>query len=180
MITAFNGKKPRIGKNVFIAPTATIIGDVEIKDNSSVWYGAVLRGDTESIKVGRRTNIQENCTVHADPGKPVRIGDRVTVGHNAVVHGCTVEDDSLIGINAVVLNGARIRFGSIIGAGAVVKEGQVIGPCQLAIGIPAGIDKNLGADIVEMHKRRAIRYATLAREHRRIRVVQEAGHDNDS
>ena len=180
MIIALDGKKPKIGKNVFIAPTATIIGDVEIHDDSSVWYGAVLRGDTDSIKVGYSTNIQDNRTIHADPGKPARIGDRVTVGHNAVVHGCTVEDDSLIGINAVVLNGARIRSGSIVGAGAVVKEGQVIGPCQLATGIPAAIKKDLTASIVEKHKKRAIKYADTARQHRQIRAKQEPIHDDDS
>jgi carbonic anhydrase/acetyltransferase-like protein (isoleucine patch superfamily) len=180
MITAFNGKTPRIGKNVFIAPTATIIGDVEIQDNSSIWYGAVLRGDTEAITVGSNTNIQDNCTVHADPGRPARIGDRVTVGHNAVVHGCTVGDDSLIGINAVVLNGARIGSGAIIGAGAVVKEGQVIGPCQLAMGVPAAVKKDLGADIVESHKDRAHHYATLARQYRQMGATQDRSHDNDS
>lgn len=180
MIIAFNGKKPKIGKNVFIAPTATIIGDVEIQDNSSVWYGAVLRGDVASIKVGCSTNIQDNCTVHADPGKPARIGDRVTVGHNAVVHGCTVEDDSLIGINTVVLNRARIRSGSIVAAGAVVKEGQIIGPCQLAAGIPAEIKKDLAVDIVEKHKKRAIRYAKTAREHRHTPEKQESSHDDNS
>jgi len=180
MIMAFNGKKPKIGKNVFIAPTATIIGDVEIQDNSSVWYGAVLRGDTDSIKVGCNTNIQDNCTVHADPGKPVRIGDRVTVGHNVVVHGCTVENDSLIGINAVVLNSARVRSGSIVGAGAVVKEGQVIGPCQMATGIPASIKKDLAAGIIETHKKRALKYASAARRHRQVHAVQEPSHVNDS
>lgn len=180
MIIGFNGKTPKIGGNVFIAPTATIIGDVEIQDNSSIWYGAVLRGDTEAIKVGRNTNIQDNCTVHADPGRPAIIGDRVTVGHNAVVHGCTVEDDSLIGINAVVLNGARIGSGAIIGAGAVVKEGQVIGPCQLAMGVPAVVKKDLGADIVESHKDRALHYAALAGQYRQMGETQDRSHDNDS
>ncbi len=180
MIIGFNGKTPKIGKNVFIAPTATIIGDVEIQDNSSIWYGAVLRGDTEAIKVGRNTNIQDNCTVHADPGWPAIIGDRVTVGHNAVVHGCTVEDDSLIGINAVVLNGVRIGSGAIIGAGAVVKERQVIGPYQLAMGVPAAVKKDLGADIVESHKNRALHYATLAGQYRQMGEAQDRSNDNDS
>ncbi|OQY03390.1 MAG: gamma carbonic anhydrase family protein [Desulfobacteraceae bacterium 4572_123] len=180
MIMAYNGKTPKIGKNVFIAPTAMIIGDVVIQDNSSVWYGAVLRGDTDSIKVGCDTNIQDNCTVHADPGKPARIGDRVTVGHNAVVHGCTVEDDSLIGINAVVLNKALIKSGSIVGAGALVKEGQVIGPCQLATGIPAAIKKDLATGIIETHKKRALKYADTARQHRQIHAIQEPSHDSDS
>ncbi|MBW2591926.1 MAG: gamma carbonic anhydrase family protein [Deltaproteobacteria bacterium] len=166
MIIAFNGKKPRIGKNVFIAPTATIIGDVEIQDNSSVWYGAVLRGDTASITVGCNTNIQDNCTIHADPGKPARIGDRVTVGHNAVVHGCTVEEDSLIGINAVVLNRARIKTGSVVAAGSVVLENQVIGPFQLAAGTPAVVKKNLPEKILESHRKTALGYVEKARHYK--------------
>ena len=180
MIMEFNGKKPKIGKNVFIAPGATIIGDVEIQDNSSIWYGAVLRGDTDSITVGRSTNIQDNCTIHADPGKPARIGDHVTVGHNAVVHGCTVEDSSLIGINAVVLNGALIRSGSIVGAGSVVKEGQVIGPCQMAAGIPASVKKDMAPGIVGRHKKTAAKYADAAMQHQRILAKQEPGHGDDS
>ncbi|MGD8241313.1 MAG: gamma carbonic anhydrase family protein, partial [Desulfobacterales bacterium] len=139
MIEAFKGVRPKIGANVFIAPTAVVIGDVEIMEGASVWYGSVLRGDLAPIRIGRNTNIQDNCTIHVDPGQPALIGESVVMGHNAVVHGCTIEDDSLIGINAVVLNGARIRSGSIVAAGAVVLEKQSIGPLELAAGIPAKV-----------------------------------------
>jgi len=143
MIMEYKGKKPRIGNNVFIAPTATVIGDVEICDHASIWFGAVLRGDMAPIKVGENSNIQDNCTVHTDSDKPATIGKNVTVGHNAVVHGCTVEDGSLIGIGAVVLNGACIKKGSVVAAGSVVREGQEVGPRHLVAGAPAQIKKVL-------------------------------------
>ena len=114
MIIKYKNKEPRIGKDVFIAPTATVIGDVTIADNASIWYGAVVRGDLASIAIGKNTNIQDNCTLHADKDIPLNIGSNVTVGHNAVVHGCTLEDRCLIGINAVVLNRAVVKSGTIV------------------------------------------------------------------
>ena len=143
MIIEFNGIQPKIGANVFIAPTATVIGDVEIKDNASIWYGTVLRGDRAPIVIGRNTNIQDNCTVHTDADSPAVIGDNVTIGHNAVVHGCIIEDRCLIGINATVLSRARVKKASIVAAGSVVVEGQQVGPYQLATGVPAQIKKSL-------------------------------------
>jgi carbonic anhydrase/acetyltransferase-like protein (isoleucine patch superfamily) len=143
MILDYNGKKPRIGKDVYIAPTAVIIGDVHIAEGASVWFGAVLRGDMDAIHIGKNTNIQDNCVVHVDEGFPASIGDNATVGHHAVVHGCTVENRCLIGINAVVLNGARIREGSVVAAGSVVRQGQMCGPWELVAGIPAGFKKKL-------------------------------------
>jgi len=150
MIIKHQGKVPRIGKNVYIAPTAVIIGDVELKDGVNVWYGAVLRGDEASIRVGRNTNIQDNCTVHTDLDKPTVIGDDVTVGHNAIVHGCTVENLCLIGIGAVVLNDARIKTGTVVAAGSVVRERQTVGPNQLVAGSPAVIKRELSPDIREI------------------------------
>ena len=117
MIVAYAGKTPQIGKNVFIAPNATVIGDVTIGDNASVWYGTVLRGDMEPITIGENTNIQDNCTIHTDYGCPTVIGRNVSVGHNAVVHGCTIEENCLVAINAVVLSGAYMETGSILAAG---------------------------------------------------------------
>ena len=143
MISEYRGKKPRIGRNVFIAPSATVLGDVEIGDNASIWFNAVLRGDMALIKVGENTNIQDNCTVHTDFDKPAKIGNNVTIGHNAVVHGCTVEDRCLIGINAVVLNGATIGKGSVVAAGSVVTEGQKVMPGHLVVGAPAKTKKVL-------------------------------------
>lgn len=166
MIEAFKGVRPRIGANVFIAPTAVVIGDVEIRDGASVWYGAVVRGDSASIRIGRDTNIQDNCTIHVDAGVPAHIGASVVVGHNAVVHGCTIEDESLIGINAVVLNGARICSGSIVAAGAVVLEKQVIGPLELAAGIPAKVRRSLPENTRRDIRHDAEIYLQLSRDYR--------------
>jgi len=169
MILEYKGHKPKIGKNVFIAPTATIIGDVEIKDNASIWYGTVLRGDMAPIIVGKSTNIQDNCTVHTDFDRPAIIGDYVTVGHNAVVHGCIIENYSLIGINAVVLSNASIKTGSVVAAGSVVKHGQVVGPYHLVAGIPASIKKELSEAEVGKRKKTAEHYMQFALEHRAIK-----------
>ena len=165
MIMTYEGKTPRIGNNVFIAPTAAVIGDVEIADGASIWYGAVIRGDLDAIRIGADTNIQDNCTIHVDAGRPAVIGQSVVVGHNAVVHGCTIEDQCLIGISAVVLNGAHIRKGSIVAAGAVVLEDQVVGPLELAAGMPARVRKQLPADMPHTIRHDAEIYHDLARRH---------------
>ncbi len=165
MIEAFKGVRPRIGANVYIAPTAAVIGDVEIMDGASVWYGAVVRGDLAAIRIGRDANIQDNSTIHVDAGQPVHIGESVVVGHNAVVHGCTIEDNCLIGINAVILNGARIRSGSIVAAGAVVLENQSIGPLELAAGVPAKVRRTLPAQIREEIRQDAEIYLQLSRSY---------------
>lgn len=168
MIMAYQGKAPRIGNNVFIAPTAAVIGDVEIADGASIWYGAVIRGDLDAIRIGADTNIQDNCTIHVDAGRPAVIGASVVVGHNAVVHGCTIEDQCLIGINAVVLNGAHIRRGSVVAAGAVVLEMQVVGPLELAAGMPARVRKQLPGDMTQTIRHDAEIYIDLAREHDKL------------
>ena len=169
MILEYKGYRPKIGKNVFIAPTAMVIGDVEIKDNVSIWYGTILRGDMAPIIVGKSTNIQDNCTVHTDFNRPAIIGDYVTVGHNAVVHGCIIENYCLIGINAVILSHAVIKTGSVIAAGAVVKHGQVVGPYHLVAGTPASIKKELSEAEVEKRKNTAEHYIELALEHQAIK-----------
>ncbi|MEA1949644.1 MAG: gamma carbonic anhydrase family protein [Thermodesulfobacteriota bacterium] len=169
MIFNYKGHKPKIGKNVFIAPTATVIGDVEIKDNASIWYGTVLRGDMAPIIVGKSTNIQDNCTLHTDFDRPAIIGDYVTVGHNAVVHGCIIENYCLIGINAVVLSNASIKTGSVVAAGSVVKHGQVVGPYHLVAGTPASIKKKLSETEMGKRKKTAEHYIKLAVEHKAIK-----------
>lgn len=143
MIVEYNGRNPIIGKNVFIAPTAIVIGNVIIGDGASIWFNAVLRGDMDPITIGANTNIQDNCTIHTDAGMPVRIGENVTVGHNAIVHGCTIDDNCLVGIGAIVLNGAHVMTQSVVAAGSVVREGAVVGPRQLAAGSPAVVKKEL-------------------------------------
>jgi carbonic anhydrase/acetyltransferase-like protein (isoleucine patch superfamily) len=128
---------PTVAPSAWIAPGAYVIGDVSLGDQSSVWYGAVLRGDTEPIRVGSRTNVQDGCILHADPGFPAVVGEGCVVGHNAVVHGCEIGDDCLVGMGATILNGAKIGDGSIVAAGAVVPEGREFPPRSLIVGIPA-------------------------------------------
>jgi carbonic anhydrase/acetyltransferase-like protein (isoleucine patch superfamily) len=125
----------------YIHDSAVIIGDVTLGRDASVWPTAVLRGDNDSIVIGDESNVQDGAVIHVDPGKPVRVGKRVTIGHRAVIHGCTIEDDCLIGIGAIVLNFAVIGAGSVVGAGAVVLEHTVIPPGSLVLGVPAKVVK---------------------------------------
>ena len=157
----FDGHSPTIDPSAFIAPSADLIGRVEVADNACVLFGAVLRGDTETIRLGSGSNIQDGVAVHADPGYPVNVGGGVSVGHNATIHGCTIEDDCLIGMGATVLNGAHIGSGSLIAAGAVVLEGQVIPPGSLVAGVPAKVRRELTADEVEGIRRNAAHYQEL-------------------
>ena len=137
------GSSPQIPSTAWVHPSATLIGAVTLGAQVSVWPGAVLRGDRDAIVVGEATNIQDGAVLHCDPGLPLCIGARVTVGHRAVLHGCTVEDGALIGIGAIVLNGAVVGAGALIAAGAVVSEGQVIPPDSLVVGVPARVVKPL-------------------------------------
>lgn len=133
----------------WIAPDACLIGKVRLERDASVWFGAVLRGDNELIWVGERSNVQDGCVFHTDPGFPLTIGRNVTVGHQAMLHGCTVEDSVLIGMGATVLNGARIGHQSVIGAHALIPEGKVIPPRSLVVGTPGRVVRSLGEDDVE-------------------------------
>lgn len=162
VILEYKGVRPDIGHNVFIAPTAVVIGNVSIGNNVSIWYGTVVRGDRDTITIGDDTNIQDNCTVHTDPGKPVRIGRGVSIGHAAVVHGCFIENDCLIGIKAAILNQAVIRRGSIVASGAVVREGQKVGPFQLVAGVPAEVKRDLNDKMLEKIQDTAKIYTRLA------------------
>src|SRR3712207_8325427 len=128
---------PEVADSAWVAPGAYVVGDVHLGEESSVWYGAVLRGDTEPITIGDRTNVQDGCVLHADPGYPAVLGDDCVIGHNAVVHGCEVGDGCLVGMGATILNGARIGEGSVVAAGALVPEGKEYPPRSLIVGIPA-------------------------------------------
>ena len=140
----FNGKKPRLGAGVFAAESATIIGDVEVGNDCSIWYGAVLRGDMHFISVGSRTNIQDNCVLHITAGThPTIVAEEVTIGHAAVVHGCTVKRGALIGMGSHVLDGAVIGESSLVAAGAVVSEGMIVPPRVLVAGVPAKVKRPL-------------------------------------
>ncbi len=138
---AYKNTRPQIHESVFIAPTAQIIGNVRIGANSSVWFQTIIRGDLDKISIGERTNIQDLSTCHADENIPLKIGDGVTIGHNSVVHGCTIEDNCLIGMGAIVMNQAVIGRGSLVAAGAVVLEKTIIPPYSLVTGSPGKVKK---------------------------------------
>jgi carbonic anhydrase/acetyltransferase-like protein (isoleucine patch superfamily) len=153
----------------FVAPNATVVGDVVIDEDSSVWFGAVLRGDVDKISIGKRSNVQDLAVIHCDPGYPCSIGDEVTVGHAAVVHGATIESNVLIGIRAVVLNGAHIGEGSIIGAGAVVTEGAQIPPGSLVVGVPGKVLRPTSDEQRQHITRNALNYVESGRVYRKLR-----------
>lgn len=149
-IKALNGKNPLIGENCFLAETATLIGDVEIGNNCSIWYNAVLRGDVHYIKVGNNTNIQDNAVVHATYKKsPTNIGNYVTIAHGAIVHGCTIQDNVMIGMNAVVLDDAIVESNTIIAAGSVVTKGTIVESGFVYAGIPAKKIKEISMELLE-------------------------------
>lgn len=165
---SYGGHEPKVSDSAFIAPNATLIGDVEIGDGSGVFYGAVVRGDRSPIRLGANSNLQDNVSVHSDPNHPCTIGQRVSVGHGAVVHGCTLEDEVLVGMNATVLNGAVVGTGSLIAAGAVVLEGTRIPPGSLVAGVPGKVRRELTDDERHAVRENAEHYMTLSREHRMI------------
>lgn len=150
----------------WIAPNAQVMGRVRMETASSVWFGAVLRGDNEYITLGAGSNIQENCVCHTDMGFPLTIGAGCTIGHGAILHGCTIGDNSLIGMGATVLNGAKIGANCIIGAGALVTEGKEIPDNSLVVGMPAKVIKELGADAAEDLKKSALGYQQKMRAFR--------------
>jgi carbonic anhydrase/acetyltransferase-like protein (isoleucine patch superfamily) len=163
----FEGSVPEVADDAWVAPGAVLVGQVSLGSRSSVWYGAVLRGDGSSITVGIGSNVQDGTVVHADPGFPAVIGDGVVVGHGAVVHGCTVEDGSLIGMGSRVLNGARIGAGSLVAAGAVVLEGTQVPPGSLVAGVPAKVRRPLTDDEAAGIRAGAEQYVERARQHAR-------------
>ena len=165
-IIEFRGTSPSIDPTVFLAPTASLIGDVTMAADSSAFYGVCVRGDSNSITVGAGTNLQDNVVLHADPGFPTSVGERVSVGHNAVVHGCTVEDDCLIGMSATVMNGAVIGAGSLVAAGALVLEGTVVPPRSLVAGVPAKVRRPLSDEEFAGVRANAENYRLTAAEHR--------------
>lgn len=147
-----------VGEGHFIAPNAAVIGDVTLEENVSIWFSVVLRGDADHIHIGANSNIQDGSVCHADVGVPLTVGRNVTVGHNAMIHGCTIGDGTLVGINAVVLNKARIGKGCVIGANSLVPEGMEIPDGSLVMGSPARIKKQLSAEQQEMFAHNADHY----------------------
>lgn len=165
LVLAFESHEPVIHDTAWVAPNATLIGRVTLAERSSVFYGTVLRGDRDEIVLGSGSNLQDNVTVHCDPGSPVHIGAGVSVGHAAVLHGCTVEDDCLIGMGATVLNRAVIGEGSLVAAGAVVLEDTVIPPRSLVAGVPAKVRRQLSDDEAAHVRQNAATYLQISAAH---------------
>lgn len=155
-----------VAANAYIAPNATLLGDVHVGEEACILFGAVLRGDCEPIRIGRQSNIQDHCCLHADPGFPCYVGDRVTVGHGAIIHGATVEDECLIGIRATLLNGVVIGTGSIIAAGALIPEGKVIPPHSLVMGMPGKVVREVSPTDRELIERGWLHYVETAKAYR--------------
>lgn len=168
MIRAFRGATPKIAASAYIDPSAQVIGNVTVGERSSLWPNVVARGDINSITIGEESNVQDNSVLHCDPPEEFKltIGDRVTIGHLAMIHGCTIEDDSLIGIGAIILNGARVGKGSVVAAGSVVPEGMRIPPGSMVMGVPAKIRREVTAEEQERFRKNAQSYVENARRYR--------------
>lgn len=150
ILREINGRLPKYGKNCFFAETATLVGDVEMGDDCSIWYGAVLRGDVHYIKIGNKVNVQDNATIHGTYKKaPTTIGNNVSIGHNAVVHGCTIHDNVLIGMGAIILDLCVIEPNSIVAAGAVLTKNTVVPSGTVYAGMPAKKIKDIGPDLLK-------------------------------
>jgi len=167
MIRAYRGIRPKVAASAYIDPSAQVIGDVEVGERSSIWPNVTARGDVNSIRIGEESNVQDNCVLHCDAGVfPLHIGNRVTIGHLAMLHGCTIEDDCLIGIGAVVLNGAKIGRGSAIAAGAVVPEGTEVPPGSMVMGVPAKVKRQITEEEIARFRENAEHYVNEARIYR--------------
>ncbi|MGH0031789.1 MAG: gamma carbonic anhydrase family protein [Myxococcota bacterium] len=166
---SFGETWPRIDPSVWIAPGAAVVGDVSLAADCSIWYGSVLRGDVNRITVGARTNLQDHCVVHVTRDRfSCEIGEEVSVGHRAVVHGCVVNDGALIGIGAVVLDGARVGYEAVLGAGAVLAPGEVVPDGMVAVGVPARVVREARPEERRRQRERALDYVRLAGEHAQV------------
>lgn len=161
----YNNKKPMISNESYVAENSAIIGDVILEDHSSIWFGAVLRADVNTIKIGKGSNIQDNCTVHVDDDYDVIVGENVTVGHNVVLHGCKIGDDSLIGMGSIILDGAVIGSNTIIGAGSLVTSNKEIPSGVLCLGSPAKAIRELTEEEIESIKNSSKHYIELSKEY---------------
>ena len=166
-LVALGQDRPDVAGTAFVAPGAVLIGRVTICAQASVWYGAVLRADRDTIVVGERSNVQDGCVLHADPGMPLSVGSDVTIGHNATLHGCTIEDLVLIGMGAIVLNGARVARHSIVAAGTVLTEGQQVPEGVLVAGVPGKVRRDVSEAERAGIERGAVTYLGLTELHRR-------------
>ncbi|MBI1357512.1 MAG: gamma carbonic anhydrase family protein [Acidobacteria bacterium] len=167
MLRPFRGRQPAVPASAYVDPSAQVIGDVTLGERVSVWPNVTIRADICSVEVGDESNIQDNSVLHVDGDKPVRIGERVVVGHSCTVHGCTIEDDCLIGMGSTILNGARVGAGSIVAAGSLVLERQEIPPRSIVMGSPAKVRRATSDEELERTRRNAARYVELSREYMR-------------
>ena len=165
MIRPYRGRLPTLSESAYVDPSAQVIGDVELGDEVSVWCNTTLRGDVNSIRIGNRSNVQDNCCLHVDRDKPLVIGERVVVGHSVTLHGCVIGDECLIGMGATVLSGSKIGAGSIVAAGALVVEGAAFPPGSLLMGAPAKVRRTVSDDERERIRRNAASYVELSREY---------------
>lgn len=165
-IYELDGISPKLGEGTWVADSAQVMGAVELGVDASVWFGAVIRGDTETIRIGKGSNIQDGSVLHADVGKPLVVGDNVTVGHQVMLHGCTIGDGSLIGIGAVVLNGAVIGKGCVVGAGSLVTEGKAFPDGSMIMGSPAKVVRQLEPHQIQALQMSALHYVDNARRYR--------------
>lgn len=171
---ALGEKRPRLGRDVWIAPDATLIGDVRLADGANVWWKAILRGDNDTISIGAGTNIQDGTVIHVDAGVPASLGNHVTVGHMAMLHGCTVGDHTLVGIKSVILNRARIGAYSIVGANTLIPEGKVYPDRVLILGSPGKVVRELDDIDILMLETMASRYVDHARHFAEdLRVIDQ-------
>jgi gamma-carbonic anhydrase len=167
MIRAYRGVVPKIAASAYIDPSAQVIGDVEIGERSSVWPNATIRGDVNYIRIGDESNVQDNCVIHVEHDLyPTILGNRVTVGHSVTLHGCAIEDDCLIGIGAIVLNGAKIGKGSIIAAGALVPERMEVPPGTMVMGVPARVKREITPEERERFSENAQNYVRYRQTYR--------------
>ena len=172
MMYALEDKQPVLAEDTFVAPTAVLVGDVQLAEQTGIWYGAVLRADTAAIRVGRGSNVQDNAVLHTEPGQDVVLGENVSVGHSAVVHACTVGDGTLIGMHATLLSGCRVGKGCVIAAGALVPGGMEIPDRMLAVGVPARIKGPVGEKQAQASLANAAHYRKMAARHRAARAVE--------
>lgn len=169
MILTYKNHHPNIDDSCFIADSSDVIGKVEINDQSSVWYGAVIRGDMADITIGKRTNVQDNATIHVSSGFPTIIGDDVTIGHNAIVHGATLGNRVLIGMGSIILDGAVIEDDVVIGAGALIPPGKTIPSKSLVVGSPGKVIRNLDDEALQSLIKSAKTYVLEAADHKKIK-----------
>jgi carbonic anhydrase/acetyltransferase-like protein (isoleucine patch superfamily) len=172
-VVAYEGARPDVSPEAFVAPNATLVGRVRVEREASIWFGAVLRADGDAIEIGEGSNVQDNAVVHADPGFPVLVGRRVTVGHAAILHGCTVEDGALVGMGAIAMNGAVVGAGALLAAGALLPEGKAVPPGWLAMGQPARPVRPLGAEERSKLERSAEYYIRRSHAYARSRPNPE-------